>query len=193
MISVSGCSRLTMKASKTSVIISNQHNKTQLSTRYTIAHSTTYYVHCSKSNRVLKAIEPAPRSFLQLPPFAKFYASSRRKVTDWLLCSNYYVVRTNYTSRDIQPKMRLLRLLLCVRVSIYRRRRYRAAAAPPKYCAKAATASERCSTLWNVICIKIIQKLNRYLEICLGWVAMVAVFWGLWILRKALSTYNQLG
>ena len=94
MISVSGCSSrlLTMKASKTtSVIISNQHNKTQLSTRYTIAHSTTYYVHCSKSNRVLKAIEPAPRSFLQLPPFAKFYASSRRKVTDWLLCSNYYV------------------------------------------------------------------------------------------------------
>ena len=96
MISVSGCSRLTMKASKTSVIISNQHNKTQLSTRYTMAHSTTYYVHCSKSNRVLKAIEPAPRSFLQLPPFAKFYASSRRKVTDWLLCSNYYVLCTMY-------------------------------------------------------------------------------------------------
>ena len=166
MISVSGCSRLTMKASKTSVIYSNQHNKTQLSTRYTIAHSTTYYVHCSKSNRVLKAIEPAPRSFLQLPPFAKFYASSRRKLTDWLLCSTQYV-RTNYTSRDIQPKMRLLRLL-CVRVSIYRRRRYRAAAAPPKYCAKAATASKRCSTLWNVICIKIIQKLYKYLKIGLG-------------------------
>ena len=147
---------------------STQQNTTKHQVYILQPHSTTCYVHCSKSNRVLKAIEPAPRSFLQLPPFAKFYASSRRKVTDWLLCSNYYVVRTNYTSRHIQPKMRLLRLLLCVRVSIYRRRRYRAAAAPPKYCAKAVTASERCSTLWNVICIKIIQKLNRYLEICLG-------------------------
>ena len=93
MISVSGCSRSAHHESFKNFC--NHQQSTQQNTtkhyRYTIAHSTTYYVHCSKSNRVLKAIEPAPRSFLQLPPFAKFYASSRRKVTDWLLCSNYYV------------------------------------------------------------------------------------------------------
>ena len=96
MISVSGCSRSAHHESFKNFC--NHQQSTQQNTtkhyRYTIAHSTTYYVHCSKSNRVLKAIEPAPRSFLQLPPFAKFYASSRRKVTDWLLCSNYYVLCT---------------------------------------------------------------------------------------------------
>ena len=98
MISVSGCSRSAHHESFKNFC--NHQQSTQQNTtkhyRYTIAHSTTYYVHCSKSNRVLKAIEPAPRSFLQLPPFAKFYASSRRKVTDWLLCSNYYVLLCTY-------------------------------------------------------------------------------------------------
>ena len=49
----SGWSQLTMKASKTtSVIISNQHNKTQLSTRYTMAHSTIHTMYT-----VVKVIE----------------------------------------------------------------------------------------------------------------------------------------
>ena len=52
-----------------------------------------------------------------------------KSLTGCYVVTTMYYVRTNYTSRDIQPKMRLLRLL-CVRVSIYRRRRrYRAAAA----------------------------------------------------------------